>query len=169
MQAGRYIQQQRKQEAAFFPSGTTHCSSGLAVVCHAASSGTQLEACSPTDLASPPPSVREFVAASRVLRLCGTCCLPRTSGNVRFSGRGRSARALGSPQCAEAARTRGSRGCVGKPHVVPRALLGPRKSPGWERSELKVSGARPTGTTGLVGGQSTLARVLGFWPLFPTC
>lgn len=34
--AGRKdTQQQRKQEAAFFPSGTTHCSSGLAVVCHA--------------------------------------------------------------------------------------------------------------------------------------
>lgn len=43
--------------------------------------------------------------------------------------------------------------------MVPRALLAPRRSPGWERSELKVSGLGPLGLLALFG-----VRV--HWPEF---
>lgn len=99
------------------------------------------------------------MAVSRVLRLCRTCCLPRTSGNVRLRGRGRSARALGSPQCAEAARTRGSRGCAGEPQVVPRALLGPQVPGLATIQNLWCRGLSPLGLLALLG-----VRV--HWPEF---
>ena len=116
--------------------------------------------CSPTDLASPPPPAREFVAVSRVLRFCGTCCLPRTSGNVRFSGRGRSARACWALRNAQRRRGQGEAEVVsGSPKSFPVrswVLASPRAG---NDQNLRCRGLGPLGLLALLG-----VRV--HWPEF---
>lgn len=122
--------------------------------------------CSPTDLASPPPPC-QVVALSQVLRLCCTCP-PLGPQGMSEAGAGAAPLQASSRLLRECLRRRrGQREprLAGSPKSVPCAPGS--SSPGLGTIRTYGVGAQPSGTTGLVGGQSTLARNSGVLATVP--